>query len=61
MIFVLAVVVIGGFVGSGGLGYLVILGGSKPDLTGKGLVSGLVILLLGVMIDRITQAAAKRS
>ena len=32
LIFVLAVVVIGGFVGSGGLGYLVIVGGSKPEL-----------------------------
>ena len=60
MIFVLAVIVIGGFVGSGGLGYLVILGSSKPELQGKGLVAGLVILLLGVMIDRIAQAAAKR-
>lgn len=61
MIFVLAVVVIGGFVGSGGLGYLVILGGSKPELQGKGLVAGVVILLLGVMIDRITQTAARRT
>ena len=60
MIFVLAVVVIGGFVGSGGLGYLVILGGSKPDLQGKGLVAGLVILLMGVTIDRIAQASARR-
>ncbi len=61
MIFVLAVIVIGGFVGAGGLGYLVILGGSKPDLQGKGLVAGAVILLLGVMIDRIAQATAKRA
>lgn len=61
MIFVLAVVVIGGFVGSGGLGYLVILGQSKPELQGKGLVAGLVILLLGVTIDRIAQAAARRA
>lgn len=61
MIFVLAVVVIGGFVGSGGLGYLVILGGSKPEMQGKGLVAGLVILLLGVTIDRIAQASARRA
>ena len=60
MIFVLAVIVIGGFVGSGGLGYLVILGSSKPELQGKGLVAGFVILLLGIMIDRIAQAAARR-
>lgn len=61
MIFVLAVIVIGGFVGSGGLGYLVIMGSSKPELTGKGLVAGLVILILGVTIDRIAQAAARRA
>ena len=61
MIFVLAVIVIGGFVGSGGLGYLVIVGSSKPELQGKGLVAGFVILLLGVMIDRIAQAAARRA
>ncbi|NDA83775.1 MAG: ABC transporter permease subunit, partial [Actinobacteria bacterium] len=48
LIYVLAVVVIGGFVGSGGLGYLVIVGNSKPELQGKGLIAGLCILLLGV-------------
>jgi glycine betaine/proline transport system permease protein len=61
MIFVLAVIVIGGFVGSGGLGYLVIMGSSKPELAGKGLVAGLVILILGVTIDRVAQTAAKRA
>ena len=61
LIFVLAVVVIGGFVGAGGLGYLVILGSSKPELQGKGLVAGLAILLLGVMIDRIAQYAVRRN
>jgi len=60
MIYVLAVIVIGGFVGAGGLGYLVIVGGSKPELQGKGFVAGLAILLLGVMIDRIAQAGARR-
>jgi glycine betaine/proline transport system permease protein len=61
LIFVLAVVVIGGFVGAGGLGYLVILGSSKPELQGKGLVAGFSILLLGVMIDRIAQYAVRRN
>ena len=61
MIFVLAVIVIGGFVGSGGLGYLVIMGSSKPELAGKGLVAGLVILLLGVTIDRVAQSASRRA
>lgn len=61
MIYVLSVIVIGGFVGSGGLGYLVILGSSKPEMQGKGLVAGLAILLLGVVIDRIAQAGARRA
>ncbi|MEI7540322.1 MAG: ABC transporter permease subunit [Actinomycetes bacterium] len=61
LIYVLAVVVIGGFVGSGGLGYLVIVGNSKPELQGKGLIAGAAILLLGVIFDRIMQAGARRS
>jgi len=61
MIFVLAVVVIGGFVGAGGLGYLVIVGQSKPELQGKGLAAGLAIVLLGVVMDRIAQAGARRN
>lgn len=61
LIFVLAVVVIGGFVGAGGLGYLVLLGSSKPELQGKGLVAGFAILLLGIMIDRMAQYAVRRN
>ena len=61
LIFVLAVVVIGGFVGGGGLGYLVLLGSSKPELQGKGLAAGVCILLLGVMIDRIAQYTVARN
>lgn len=61
LIYVLAVVVIGGFVGAGGLGYLVIVGNSKPELQGKGLIAGGAILLLGVIFDRIMQAGARRS
>ena len=61
LIFVLAVIVIGGFVGSGGLGYLVLVGQSKVEMTGKGLVAGLAILLLGVMIDRIAQYTVRRN
>jgi glycine betaine/proline transport system permease protein len=61
LIYVLAVVVIGGFVGAGGLGYLVIAGNSKPELQGKGLIAGAAILLLGVIFDRIMQAGARRS
>ena len=61
LIYVLAVVVIGGFVGAGGLGYLVIVGNSKPELQGKGLIAGAAILLLGVIFDRIMQAGARRT
>ena len=60
LIFVLAVVVIGGYVGAGALGYLVIVGNSKPELQGKGLIAGLCIVLLGIIIDRIAQAGAKK-
>lgn len=61
LIFVLAVVVIGGFVGAGGLGYLVIVGQSKPELAGKGLAAGLAIVLLGIVLDRIAQSGAGRT
>jgi len=60
LIFVLAVVVIGGFVGAGGLGYLVIVGQSKPELAGKGLAAGLAIVLLGIVLDRIAQSGARQ-
>lgn len=60
LIYVLAAVVIGGFVGSGALGYLVIVGNLKPELQGKGLIAGACILLLGVIFDRIMQASARR-
>jgi glycine betaine/proline transport system permease protein len=61
LIFVLAVVVIGGFVGAGGLGYLVIVGQSKPELAGKGLAAGVAIVLLGVILDRIAQGRYRQS
>jgi glycine betaine/proline transport system permease protein len=61
LIFVLAVIVIGAYVGAGGLGYLVIAGLSKPELQGKGLAAGLAIVLLGVVMDRIAHASANRT
>lgn len=61
LIFVLAVVVIGGFVGAGGLGYLVIVGQSKPELAGKGLAAGIAIVLLGIILDRIAQGRPQKS
>ena len=61
LIYVLAMIVVGGLVGGGGLGYLVVDGFSQETYFGKGLAAGLAIVLLGVMLDRITQAVAKKN
>jgi len=61
LIYVLSMVVVGGLVGAGALGYDVVAGFSRGELYGKGLAAGLAIVLLGVMFDRITQAAARRT
>ncbi|MEO7627391.1 MAG: ABC transporter permease subunit, partial [Nocardioides sp.] len=58
LLYVLAMVVIGGLVGAGALGYDVVLGISRSEEWGKGAAGGLTIVLLGVMLDRITRAAA---
>jgi len=60
LIYVLAMVVVGGLVGAGGLGYLVVAGFSQENLKGKGLAAGVAIVMLGILIDRITQAIADR-
>jgi glycine betaine/proline transport system permease protein len=61
LIYVLSMVVVGGLVGAGALGYLVVAGFSQSDLYGKGLAAGLAIVLLGVLLDRVTQAATRRA
>ncbi|WP_329297267.1 ABC transporter permease subunit [Streptomyces sp. NBC_00659] len=61
LIYVLSMVVVGGLVGAGALGYDVVAGFSQGELYGKGLAAGSAIVLLGVMFDRITQAAARRA
>ncbi|NXY93697.1 ABC transporter permease subunit [Streptomyces sp. BR123] len=61
LVYVLSMVVVGGLVGAGALGYDVVAGFSQGQLYGKGLAAGLAIVLLGVMFDRITQAAAHRA
>lgn len=58
LLYVLAMAVIGGLVGAGALGYDVVLGFSRSEEWGKGAAAGLTIVLLGVMLDRITRAAA---
>ncbi|OIQ67632.1 glycine betaine transport system permease protein OpuAB [mine drainage metagenome] len=60
LIYVLAMVVVGGLVGAGGLGYLVVAGFAQENLKGKGLAAGVAIVVLGILIDRITQAIADR-
>jgi glycine betaine/proline transport system permease protein len=61
LIYVLSMVVVGGLVGAGALGYLVVAGFSQNSLYGKGLAAGGAIVLLGILLDRITQAAARRA
>jgi glycine betaine/proline transport system permease protein len=58
LLYVLAMVVIGGLVGAGALGYDVVLGFSRSEEWGKGAAAGLTIVLLGIMVDRIAKAAA---
>jgi glycine betaine/proline transport system permease protein len=58
--YVLSMVVVGGMVGAGGLGYLVVAGLVQNKVFGKGLAAGLAVVLLGLMLDRIAQATAAR-
>jgi glycine betaine/proline transport system permease protein len=59
LLYVLSMVVIGGLVGAGALGYDVALGVSRSEEWGKGAAAGITIVLLGVMIDRVCRAAAR--
>jgi glycine betaine/proline transport system permease protein len=54
LILVLAVVVIGGLVGSGALGDMVARGLQRGEF-GEGVVASLAILALGIALDRVTQ------
>ncbi|MER5223043.1 ABC transporter permease subunit [Streptomyces flaveus] len=59
VVLVLAVVIVGGLVGGGALGYDVVYGLSRGDL-GVGLVAGAAIVCLGLVLDRVTQPAPAR-
>ncbi|WP_214105697.1 ABC transporter permease subunit [Acrocarpospora catenulata] len=61
LIYVLSMVVVGGLVGAGALGYDVVAGFSQHQLRGKGLAAGLAIVVLGIVLDRVTRAAQARS
>ena len=58
IIMVLAVVVIGGLVGSGGLGYEVAQGFVRSYF-GQGVIASLAILALGIALDRVTQGSRR--
>ncbi|HEY6932435.1 MAG TPA: ABC transporter permease subunit [Marmoricola sp.] len=60
LLYVLSMVVIGGMVGAGSLGYLVVSGFSQENLFGKGLAAGIAITALGIMLDRTARASATR-
>lgn len=59
LMYVLSMVVVGGLVGAGALGFDVVAGFSQSEMFGKGLAAGIAIVLLGVLLDRVTQAAAR--
>ncbi|WP_228453037.1 ABC transporter permease, partial [Streptomyces alkaliterrae] len=59
VVLVLSIVVIAGMVGGGALGNDVVTGLSKADLA-LGLPAGAAIVCLGVLLDRLTQPAARR-
>jgi glycine betaine/proline transport system permease protein len=60
LLYVLSMVVIGGLVGAGALGYIVVSGFSQSNLFGKGLAAGVALAALGIMLDRTARAAADR-
>ncbi|MGI5377644.1 ABC transporter permease [Streptomyces sp. CA-251387] len=60
VVLVLAVVIIGGLVGGGALGYDVVFGLAQGDLA-TGLVAGAAIVCLGLMLDRVTQPTERRT
>jgi glycine betaine/proline transport system permease protein len=60
LVMVLSMVVIAALVGAGALGYDVITGFARGEQFGKGIAAGVAIVLLGIMLDRITQGAGGR-
>jgi glycine betaine/proline transport system permease protein len=61
LLYVLSMVVIGGMVGAGALGFDVVKGFRYADYVGRGLAAGVTIVLLGIMLDRITTYGARRA
>jgi glycine betaine/proline transport system permease protein len=59
ILLVLAEVIVAGLVGAGGLGYDVVVGLERDEF-GLGLAAGLAIVVLGVVLDRLTQGREQR-
>jgi glycine betaine/proline transport system permease protein len=57
---VLSMVVIGGMVGAGALGFDIVTGFRQSNYIGRGLAAGISIVLIGIMLDRITTYGAAR-
>ncbi|AGL17599.1 proline/glycine betaine ABC transporter permease [Actinoplanes sp. N902-109] len=53
IVMVLAMVVVGGLVGAGALGYDVVAGFAQREDFGRGLAAGFAIVLLGIVLDRL--------
>jgi glycine betaine/proline transport system permease protein len=60
IIMVLGMVVLGGLVGAGALGFDVVNGFAQRRDFGRGLAAGICIVLLGIALDRMSQGAGRR-
>ncbi|MEV8632847.1 ABC transporter permease subunit [Streptosporangium sp. NPDC051023] len=60
IVMTLAMVVVGGLVGGGGLGYDVVSGFSRRADFGMGFAAGVATVLVGITLDRITRGADER-
>lgn len=60
IVMVLGMVVLGGLVGGGALGFDVVTGFAQRRDFGLGLAAGISIVLLGIALDRISQGAGRR-
>ena len=61
LLYVLSMVVIGGMVGAGALGFDIVKGFRQTEYIGRGLAAGTTVVLLGIMLDRITAYGARRA
>jgi glycine betaine/proline transport system permease protein len=55
----MSMVLITGYFGSQGLGYLLVSGLTKPD-TGVGLSAGIAVLIMSVVLDRLAEGVGRR-